>query len=58
MRHVKQFADAGVNGIVLQSSDMSVLNYARNLSQQHSIPLTILGTFYENPISGLIDEKT
>ncbi|KAI7874924.1 hypothetical protein K492DRAFT_211261 [Lichtheimia hyalospora FSU 10163] len=58
MRHVKQFADAGVNGIVLQSSDISVLDYARNLSQQHSIPLTALGTFYENPLSGLIDEKT
>lgn len=55
---MKQFADAGVNGIVLQSSDVSVVNYARNLSQQHSIPLTVFGTFYENPVSGIVDEIT
>lgn len=58
MRHVKQFADAGVNGIVLQSSDRSVVDYARNVSQQHSMPLTIFGTFYENPVAGIVNETT
>ncbi|KAI8391178.1 uncharacterized protein BYT42DRAFT_602084 [Radiomyces spectabilis] len=41
------FSKHGVNAIILQSSDPSVLNYGSNISKMNEVPLAKIGDFYE-----------
>ncbi|ORY98558.1 hypothetical protein BCR43DRAFT_543258 [Syncephalastrum racemosum] len=48
LRHeLATYARQGVNGIILQSSDSSVLDYGASVANASEVPLARIGTFYE-----------
>ncbi|KAI9275752.1 hypothetical protein BDA99DRAFT_601329 [Phascolomyces articulosus] len=48
IQHVKALVDRGIRGLVLQSSDPAVLNYTVHVTDEHNIPLAVIGGFWED----------
>jgi hypothetical protein len=47
-KEMDYYVQEAVAGVMLQSSEAEMISYAEQLSNQSSIPLVTIGTFYEN----------